>query len=138
MKTLFALLICFWSMSSSADNSVWFQCGEIREGNLKEFRGYPWTLGYIHDLPKTAVGHTTQITFLDIGGLAWETGEAIAEGRDVYVFLKSPRFRDGFLETVFDRAELTFRGDKCEISDRETIIKKRDEMLEIQLGLNKI
>jgi len=40
--------------------------------------------------------------------------------------------------STFDREKLTLNAIQCKISDEETVIKKRDEMIEIQLGLNKI
>ena len=63
MKSKFLLLTLFFSITIYADNEVWFECGEVGK---KEFAGYPNTLGYIHDLPKTAIIHSTKISYLNI------------------------------------------------------------------------
>jgi len=133
MKSKFLLLTLFFSITIHADNEVWFECGEV--GKKSEFAGYPITLGYIHDLPKTAIIHSTKISYLNIYRVAWETGVALSNGKYVYVLMETP---DGNKTPIFDREKLTFANNQCKISDKETVIKKRDEMIEIQLGLNKI
>tara|TARA_Y100001935_G_C17232372_1_gene471111 strand:- start:584 stop:1087 length:504 start_codon:yes stop_codon:yes gene_type:complete len=136
MKSKFLLLTLFFSITIYADNAVWFECGEVgKRDENKEFAGYPNTLGYIHDLPKTAIIHSTKISYLNIYRVAWETGVAVSNGKYVYVLMETP---DGNKTPIFDREELTFANSQCKISDEETVIKKRDEMIEIQLGLNKI
>ena len=136
MKKFVIVLISLFSINSYANNEVWFECGEVgRKDNEKEFIGYPIVLGYIHDLPKTAIEHVTEITYINTTRVAWQTGTAISDGKVITILMKTAT-RD--IVSTFDREQLTFNGIQCKISDEETVIKKRDEMIEIQLGLNKI
>ena len=134
MKSKFLLLTLFFSITTYADNAVWFECGEVPQRN-ENFGGYPHVLGYIHDLPKTATIHSTKISYLNTERFSWETGVAVSNSKYVYVLIETP---DGNKTPIFNREKLTFGNFQCKISDAETVIKKRDEMIEIQLGLNKI
>lgn len=136
MKKFVIVLISLFSINSYANNEVWFECGEVeRRDGQKEFVGYPRVLGYIHDLPKTATEHVTEITYINTTRVAWQTGTAISDGKIITILMKTAT--DNIVST-FDREKLTLNAIQCKISDEETVIKKRDEMIEIQLGLNKI
>jgi len=129
---LFTIGLVFCMNIFAESNSVWFECDQENKG---KFKGFPKTLGFFHDLPKNKSRQITKITYLNVGRVTWQTGDAISNSKRIQIRMETI---DGLKTPSFDREKLTFAGMPCKLSDEESVLKKKNEMIEIQLKDNKI